>query len=187
MTDLLVLRVERPYLTESELLQSENWTITKKSVFLIGAAEYPEGAIVRCELALSSGIRLLVAEGMVAKYAAATAERPAGLVVRYRRMTPASTQFVNRALSNRDAAEGSSPSAVHHPMVRAGDALADPARTANILTKRALPRQSNGSQQETHQVLQRLMSRGRKPVEVPAERTTVLSRLRMRAGDLPEH
>ena len=186
MTEVEVLRVERPYSSESEFLQTEGWTVTKKSVFLIGAPPHPEGTILRCELVLTSGVQLLVAEGIVAKHSAATAERPAGLVVRYRRMTPASSQFVARALSNRDAAEGSSPSAVHNPIVRAPE----PAIAASLTAGSPMPavprhqfREPGEGKDETREVLRRLSVREHAPVEIPTDRATLLSRLRMRAGN----
>jgi hypothetical protein len=186
MTNVEVLRVERPYSSESEFLQTEGWTVTKKSMFLIGAPPHPEGTILRCELVLTSGVQLLVAEGVVAKHSAATAERPAGLVVRYRRMTPASSQFVARALSNRDAAEGSSPSAVHQPIVRAPvpaiTASAVATSPAAAVPRHQLRAQIQG-QPEARDVLQRLSRRERKPVEIPTDRATLLSRLRMRTGN----
>ena len=190
MTENLVLRIERPYSTESEFLQTENWTITKKSVFLIGAQAHPEGTIVRCELALAGGRQLLVAEGAVAKYVQATAERPAGLVVRYRRMTPASSQFVNRALNTREAAEASSPSATEHgPLVgkpEGRDNLgarisAKSPKAAARVQARATP-QSN-SLRSGREVLSRLSNRAHKRIEAPPDRATLLSRLRMRAAD----
>ncbi len=186
MTELPVLRVERPYSTESEFLQSESWTITKKSAFLVGAPTHPEGVILRCELVLASAVQLLVAESIVAKYCAATAERPAGLVVRYRRMTPASSQFVARALANRDAAEGSSPSAVHQPIVRAPELAIEASRAARspvAPVRQPQPRTPSDGHHDTLEILRRLTSRAHNPVETPADRATLLSRLRMRAGN----
>jgi hypothetical protein len=190
MTENLVLRIERPYFTESEFLQSENWTITKKSAFLIGAPAHPEGTIVRCELVLAGGIQLLVAEGAVAKYVQATAGRPAGLVVRYRRMTPASSQFVNRALSAREAAEASSPSAAEHgPAVAKQEtqnnsqARVSPVQPKPAVRVRAPGNALNKSHRSSREVLSSLSSRQPRRVEAPPDRATLLSRLRMRAAD----
>lgn len=177
MNELVVLRVVRPYETESEFLQAEDWTITKKSLFLVGARNYPEGTIVRCELTLASGLQLLVAEGIVARHMAKTPERPEGLVVRFRRMTPASTQFVNRVLSNREAAaDGSSPSAAHNPIPLAPT-------TANRVsaderTRTAVNRA--GLSTATEDALKRLTDRTRHLVSPPPDREAVLMRLRIR-------
>src|SRR5512138_3202661 len=116
MSDLSIVRAVRPYATESEWLHEEGWTIGRKSVYLIGIAPQPEGTRVRCELALQSGRQLLVAEGVVIKYAADHGERPPGLVVRYRRLSTASSQFIDRVLNARDAADVSSPSVIDNQL-----------------------------------------------------------------------
>jgi hypothetical protein len=176
MNELVVLRVVRPYATESEFLQAEDWTITKKSVFLIGARNHPEGTIVRCELALANGKQLLVAEGIVARHVAQTAERPDGLVVRFRRMTPASTQFVNRALNNRDAADGSSPSAAHNPI----PAPASAAASVSADTRKRTDVNREAVSHSTADALKRLSGRTPRPVSAPADRESALVRLRIR-------
>ena len=190
MTENLVLRIERPYSTESEFLLTENWTITKKSVFLIGAPAHPEGTIVRCELVLAGGTQLLVAEGTVAKHVQSTAERPAGLVVRYRRMTPASSQFVNRALSTREAAEASSPSAAEHaPPVGTpegrdySEARISPVRHEVAPRVRPSAEASNQTRRNNREVLSSLSSRQHRRIEAPPDRATLLSRLRIRAAE----
>jgi hypothetical protein len=190
VTENLVLRVQRPYSTESEFLQTENWTITKKSMFLIGAQAHPEGTIVRCELVLATGVQLVVAEGTVAKYVQATAERPAGLVVKYRRMTPASSQFVNRALSTREAAEASSPSAAEHgPQMGKPEGRDNLGARISVESPKATPRvqaratPSSNSLRSGREVLSRLSNREHKRIEAPPDRATLLSRLRMRAAD----
>ncbi len=200
MNELVVLRVVRPYATETEFLEAEDWTITKKSVFLVGARSYPEGTIVRCELALSSGLQLLVAEGIVAKHVAQTAERPDGLVVRFRRMTPASTQFVNRVLSNREASDGSSPSAAHNPIppppTAAAAASADgsspsaahnpiPPATTVVASVSADTRTRTDVNRAnlsvaTSDALKRLAARHNVSVAAPPDREAALMRLRIR-------
>ncbi len=116
MSELLVVHVRRPYATEAEWLREEGWTIARKSAYLIGVPSQPEGTLVRCELSLVSGTQLLVAEGLVVKHVSDHGDRPPGLVVRYRRLSTASSQFISRVLSARGPADGSSPSAVEHPI-----------------------------------------------------------------------
>jgi len=181
MTELVVLRVERPYATELDFLEAEDWTVTKKSLFLVGVRSYPEGTIIRCELLLATGQQLLVAEGIVARYIAKTAERPAGLVVRFRRMTPASTQFINRVLSNRESSEGSSPSAAHHPIPTPPrmTATTEDARLS-AESRRQTPVNRTLPSSETSAVLRRLSSRNPHSVPAPPNREDALSRLRNR-------
>jgi len=189
MSDIVVLRVERPYATEAAFLKSENWSVTKKSVFLIGVPAHSEGTIVRCELVLANGSQLLVAEGTVAKYVSATSERPAGLVVRYRRLTPASSQFVNRALTAREAGEASSPSASDRQVPDVEPLARKPETSSKAIppvlsppTRLAKPTSPSPEKHDTQLILQRLSGRNAGGVTVPTSRETLLSRLRMRTA-----
>ncbi|MGC4067518.1 MAG: hypothetical protein QM784_23310 [Polyangiaceae bacterium] len=99
MADVVTFRVVRPYTTEEAFLEAEAWTINTRSVLLIDVEPHPEGMIARIELALANGKALIVAEGSVAKHLAASSSRAGGLVVRFRRMSAASSEFVKRAVA----------------------------------------------------------------------------------------
>ena len=191
MSEILVLAVERPYASEAELLQQEAWTITKKSVFLVGVPPHPEGTLVRCQLVLRSGVQLLVAEGVVAKHMAEHGNRPSGLVVRFRRLSAASSQFVNRALSVRDATEASSPSAADNPPPSSQVSIGEP-RSINAAKMR--PPAANVSDVANANplrpgtvadALMRLASRQVSSLPVPDDRESALARLRIRAAGAP--
>jgi hypothetical protein len=179
MSEILVLAVERPYASEAELLQQEAWTITKKSVFLIGVPPHPEGTLVRCQLVLRSGLQLLVAEGVVAKHMAEHGNRPSGLVVRFRRLSAASSQFVNRALSVRDATEASSPSAADNPPPSTQISTGEP-RSIDVAKIAIPPRPGTVAD-----ALVRLASRQATSLMVPDDRESALARLRIRAAGAP--
>ena len=98
MVDPVSIRVARPYANEEDFLDAEAWSVTARSVLLIGVEALPEGTALRFELRLASGAALIVAEGVAVKHLAAAA-RPAGLVVRYKRMSAASSEFVKRAVA----------------------------------------------------------------------------------------
>jgi hypothetical protein len=116
MVDPLSIRVERPYASEDDFLDAEAWAVTARSMLLIGIGPVPEGTPVRCELRLRDGQPLVIAEGFAVKHLGATLTRPAGLVVRYRRMSAASSDFVKRAAArNSQARSTSSPTAVTCP------------------------------------------------------------------------
>jgi len=170
MSSLSEVRIVRPYATESEWLHEEGWTVAKKSVYLIGIAPMPEGAAIRCELELASGQRLLVAEGVVVKYSTDSGDRPSGLVVRYRRLSSASSQFINRVLSARDASEVSSPSSAENPV---------PSSATNNSVVELAPSSTVQSSQ-LRPVLQRLHGRGSTVVLSAQERDEALHRLRDR-------
>lgn len=91
-----------------------------RSVLLVGVDPIPAGTALRCELRLKNGQPLVVAEGTAVKHVEATPSRPAGLVVRYKRMSSASSDFVRRAVAR--AAEGrteSSPTSASSPIAAA--------------------------------------------------------------------
>ncbi|HEY5960394.1 MAG TPA: hypothetical protein VIV60_27760 [Polyangiaceae bacterium] len=117
MQDPLSIRVDRPYVTEEAFLEAEAWSVNARSMLLIDIDPIPEGTALRCELRLSNGHALIVAEGYAVKHLNATATRPSGLVVRYKRMSAASTEFVKRAVAyNAESKAGSSPLAAPVPM-----------------------------------------------------------------------
>lgn len=117
MTEPLHIRVERPYQSKEEFLDAEAWSVAARSMLLIGVGPVSAGTALRCELLLGNGQTLVVAEGTAVKYADATATRPAGLVVRYKRLSAGSSEFVKQAVAR--AAETravSSPAAAEGPL-----------------------------------------------------------------------
>lgn len=115
MAEPLNVRAVRPYRNETEFLEAESWSVTVRSVLLIGVEPVAAGTAVRCELRLKGGHALIVAEGTVVKFAEASSTRPAGLVVRYKRMSSASSDFVKRAVAHAAQHAGSSPIAASSP------------------------------------------------------------------------
>jgi hypothetical protein len=165
-----MVRVVRPYATETEWLREEGWTIARKSVYLVGIPTQPEGTLIRCELSLASGRQLLVAEGVVVKYVADHGDRPPGLVVRYRRLSSASSQFISRVLSSRDASDASSSSAAEDP-------IPIPSETGHANTRIAFEPLAHSSVTAS---LDRLRDRSHCPLSVPQGRNAALERLRLR-------
>jgi len=111
MVDPLVIRVDRPYPSEEAFLDAEAWSVTARSLLLIDIGPLPEGTVLRCELRLSNGHSLVVAEGIAVKHLGASQTRPAGLVVRYKRMSAASSEFVKRAVEHSAEARPAPPPA----------------------------------------------------------------------------
>lgn len=109
------MKVVRPYASEAELLDTEGWTLGQKGVLLIGTEPLEPGALVRFELALATGAKLIVAEGKVARLVPATSERPATLDVRFRRYGASTKAFLDRvAASGRSEESLSLESAPRH-------------------------------------------------------------------------
>src|SRR5512133_2624972 len=116
MAEPLNIRAVRPYRNETEFLDAEAWSVAARSILLIGAEPVPPGTPVRCELRLQGGSALIIAEGTAVKYAEATQTRPAGLVVRYKRMSSASSDVVKLAVARAaEARTASSPTAADGP------------------------------------------------------------------------
>ena len=66
-----VVRIVRPYRTEAELIEAEGWTVTKKGMLLVGEGPRDPGTVVRFEVSLESGERLVRAEAKVLEHSAA--------------------------------------------------------------------------------------------------------------------
>jgi hypothetical protein len=91
------LRVVRPYASEAELLAAEGWTVNMQRVVLIGERPLKRGTVVRVELALSNGEKILRAEGKVAGVSKSAGDLPKGLEVRLKRYGASTRAFLERA------------------------------------------------------------------------------------------
>lgn len=152
MTEALHLRVVRPYATEEEFLEAESWTLNLRSVLLVGIPAHPEGTIARVELILANGSALVVAEGVVAKHLEETSTRPAGLVVRFRRMSAKTSEFIKRAVAHQaersplSSPLASNPSVVHQPpAAKERNASTPPLKTPTLPPSRRPPTLSKSS------------------------------------------
>lgn len=190
MTETALLRIQRPYATEPELLQQESWTVTKKSIYLIGAESLAEGTLVRCELALSTGAVLLVAEGTVVKHVASAAGRPSGVVVRFRRLSSSGSQFIARACQAREALEHLAPAAHDCPPAsRVASELENAPPLTTSVDNGHRPVLSTSGQsvgtpelgdEQIASALDRLGNRGISQVSPLEDRSNALARLRSR-------
>jgi hypothetical protein len=100
----VILRIVRPYATEDEFLAGELWTLDAKGALLVGQTPLDPGTLVRFDVVLSNGERVIRAEGKVVKYVEATAARPGGLRVRFTRFGGSTKAFIDRAVELRRAA-----------------------------------------------------------------------------------
>ena len=108
-----VLRITRPYETEDDYLAAEGTTIDRRSMLLVGAPDHPKDSVIRVELSLANGERLIRAEVLVAGLEAATETTPEGLRVRFKRIDSQTKAFIGRATSG----EASSPNATSPPRI----------------------------------------------------------------------
>jgi hypothetical protein len=114
----VVLRIRRPYPTEEAYLAAEAWTVGHKSMILLGQAELEPGTLVRFDVSLESGPKLMRAEATVVGPVVPRAGRPGGLRVKYRRFGASTKAFIDRACEAAGGAEEpSSPTAARPPLV----------------------------------------------------------------------
>lgn len=93
----VVIRTVRPYASEAEYLQAEGWTITRKGVVLLDQDTHPSGTVVRFEVKLQDGKRLLRAEGVVVTSRPAAAGYPSQLELRFTRFDAATKALIESA------------------------------------------------------------------------------------------
>ncbi|HSQ62070.1 MAG TPA: hypothetical protein VLM85_02605, partial [Polyangiaceae bacterium] len=92
----VAIRITRPYQTEDEFLRHERDTISRTGVTLVGAQRRPDGAVLRFEVALASGVPLLRGEGRVVGYREPAHGHEGGLSLRFTRLDSKSKALVDR-------------------------------------------------------------------------------------------
>jgi hypothetical protein len=103
MPETVSLSLVRPYTTEEELIAAEGWAIDNKGMVLIDQPRLASGTLVRFELLLEGGERVLVAEGKAVGYAKADGDRPAGAKIRFKRFNASGKAFIERVLAAKAA------------------------------------------------------------------------------------
>lgn len=103
MSDPILLRVLRPYASAEEYIAAESWSMSAKGMLLIGQEPLAPDTIVRFDVALENGDKVVRAEAKVVRHVPASGERPAGLQVRFRRFGAATKEFLDRAIAARPA------------------------------------------------------------------------------------
>lgn len=93
----VVIRIERPYPSEEAFLQAEGWTLSRSSIILLHQGPLALGSVVRFELKLQNGTRLMRAEGTVARYQASSADGPSQMELRFRRFDAAARALIESA------------------------------------------------------------------------------------------
>jgi hypothetical protein len=117
VSEPLVLTVVRPYATQEEFLAEESWTIIDdKSMILVGE-ELEKDTIVRFELVLQDGSRLMRGEAKVTRSVPEADGRPSGVRVRFRRFGASTKELIDRVLADRKKSRRSKRSATPAPLV----------------------------------------------------------------------
>lgn len=177
----VVLHVVRPYSSEDEYLAAEAWTIEARGMLLVGQREVELDRAVVFDVALSSGTKIIRAEGRAIGFQPSTEDHPGGLRIRFRRFGAQTKAFIDRAVSAREqtlAASLSSrpPAAGPQTMPSAVEASATavepaPAPVASAFRPGVEPLERSG-----------VHRRPAGPVETPVNRDELLLRLRERVA-----
>lgn len=192
MAERIPIRLTRPYASVEEFVAAEGWTIGKNGVVLIGHDALEAGTEVRCEIALSSGEPLVRAEGTVVREIPAQAGRPAGLQIRFQRVTPATKAFIKRAQDLRGGQSGERGDLASDVRAAAEPPTSEPAlpkppsppppSAPSHRSATAWGRPSRAPGAPVSRALDALRIRAGQSIPPPENRDELLRRLRERSG-----
>jgi len=101
-----ILRITRPYESVDDYIQSEGWTISTKRMILLDQPRFERDTIVRFELSLQSGEKLIRAEAKVVGYQTATPDKPGGPKVRFKRFGGSTKDFITQVVAEHGPGPG---------------------------------------------------------------------------------
>lgn len=106
MTKPLILRITRPYESVEDYIESEGWTISSKRMILLDQPRLDRDTIVRFELSLQTGEKLIRAEARVVGYQAPTPDKPGGPKVRFKRFGGTTKTFIQQVVAEHGPGPG---------------------------------------------------------------------------------
>ena len=159
VSEPVVLRIVRPYENTDDFIRAEGWTLSRRGAVLLEQPELPPETPVRFVIALSSGERLVLAEGVVVSVLQPKDNRPGGLKVRFTRCGSSTKEFIERVLQGvarmatpvPSRSNGSRYPAASAPALRPGRAVAAPVNRDELLDqlrRRHLSRHQAAAQTE---------------------------------------
>jgi hypothetical protein len=166
LDDPVELRIVRPYGTENAFLEREAWTLDAKGAVLIDQASLEPGTLVRFDVVLANGERVIRAEGRVVKAIPATATRPGGLRVRFTRFGGSTKTLIDRVVAERRRNASAPPT-------EAGSEVRSSVRAVPVPLAKPPPAESGTLQQA-------LRERSVRQIVAPEHRDALLERLRRR-------
>ena len=101
MSQPVILRIVRPYDTVDAFIDAEAWTVDGRGALLLEQPSLEPGTLVRFDISLRSGERLVRAEGNVVKFVPGSALRPPGSRVRFTRFGASTKDFIDRLVERR--------------------------------------------------------------------------------------
>lgn len=106
MTKPRILRITRPYESVEDYIQAEGWTISTKRMILLDQPRFDRDTIVRFELSLQNGEKLIRAEARVVGYQTATPDKPGGPKVRFKRFGGTTKSFIQQVVAEHGPGPG---------------------------------------------------------------------------------
>ena len=101
-----ILRITRPYESIEDYIQSEGWTISNKRMILLDQPRFERDTIVRFELSLQNGEKLIRAEAKVVGYQTPTPDKPGGPKVRFKRFGGSTKTFIQQVVAEHGPGPG---------------------------------------------------------------------------------
>ncbi|HEU5073912.1 MAG TPA: hypothetical protein VFU02_07060 [Polyangiaceae bacterium] len=101
-----ILRITRPYESVEDYIQSEGWTISNKRMILLDQPRFERDTIVRFELSLQNGEKLIRAEAKVVGYQTPTPDKPGGPKVRFKRFGGTTKTFIQQVVAEHGPGPG---------------------------------------------------------------------------------
>ncbi len=101
-----ILRITRPYESVEDYVESEGWTISSKRMILLDQPRLDRDTIVRFELSLQTGEKLIRAEARVVGYQAPTPDKPGGPKVRFKRFGGSTKSFIQQVVTEHGPGPG---------------------------------------------------------------------------------
>jgi hypothetical protein len=164
LSSTIVIHVLRPYANEDEYLAHERSSIDAKSMLLIDQPALPAETPIVFDVQLANGQKPIRAEAKVIGYVEASAGKPAGLRVRFKRFGAATKAFIDRAVSA--------------PLVSAApiaSLVASPSAPSELSEPPMLPAAPPTANAESSGIHRKVL-----PVSAPHNRDALLARLRGR-------
>src|SRR5262245_52146129 len=96
----------RPYESVEDYIQAEGWTISLKRMILLDQPRLDRETIVRFELSLQNGEKLIRAEARVVGYQAPTPDKPGGPKVRFKRFGGTTKAFIQEVVAEHGPGPG---------------------------------------------------------------------------------
>ncbi len=193
MSEPVALRIVRPYSTQEEFLAAESWTILDEKSMVLVDQDIAKDTIIRFELVLADGSRIMRGEAKVTRQVPETDDKPGGVRIRFRRFGASTKGLIDRVLSERKKSRRSRrPSPTQTLVLEEATPAAEPTPSApnhpevepDSIVMNVEPEPQAPPVEASPPKAARAPGERPGPVEPPPNRDELLGRLRERAQRL---